>query len=167
MLTAFLRRVLARHPDINRRLGAHAQQCYLLHATDLGLAFLLQPAAPSLRLLLGAAAVQQALPAADARIAGRLPDLLAMVAGELDGDALFFNRVLTIGGDTEAVLALRNAVDASALDLWQELDLLWGPLAGPAARLRHQLTPALLQSGLLQQAQRLVAGTLVSERTGR
>ncbi len=34
-----------------------------------------------------------------------------MIDGSLDGDALFFSRALRVTGDTEAVVALRNALD--------------------------------------------------------
>lgn len=40
-----------------------------------------------------------------------------MIHGTLDGDALFFARDLVIEGDTEAVLALRNALDDAEIDL--------------------------------------------------
>lgn len=44
-----------------------------------------------------------------------------MVHGALDGDALFFSRDILIEGDTEAVLALRNAVDDAEIDLAGEI----------------------------------------------
>jgi len=53
------------------------------------------------------------------RFAGKFFDLLDMIDGSLDGDALFFSRALQVSGDTEAVVALRNALDdfeGSALD---------------------------------------------------
>jgi predicted lipid carrier protein YhbT len=59
--------------------------------------------------------------------------LLAMVHGTLDGDALFFSRDITIEGDTNAVLAMRNAIDAAEIDLPSEIAALFGPL-GPVAR---------------------------------
>jgi O2-independent ubiquinone biosynthesis accessory factor UbiT len=56
-----------------------------------------------------------------------------MIDGSQDGDALFFTRDLRVSGDTEAVVALRNALDdfeGSALD---SVVGSFGPLAGPAA----------------------------------
>ena len=56
-----------------------------------------------------------------------------MIDGSLDGDALFFSRDLRVSGDTEAVVALRNALDdlqGSALDSVLEA---FGPLSKPAA----------------------------------
>ena len=40
---------------------------------------------------------------------------LALLDGTQDGDALFFNRVISISGRTEAVLALRNAIEDAEL----------------------------------------------------
>lgn len=37
--------------------------------------------------------------------------LLGMIDGRYDGDALFFTRDLSVQGDTEAVVCLRNALD--------------------------------------------------------
>ena len=68
-----------------------------------------------------------------ARIAGDLAALLGMVHGAFDGDALFFSRDLTVSGDTEAVVALRNALDdfdGSALD---SVVASFGLLSAPAA----------------------------------
>jgi predicted lipid carrier protein YhbT len=65
--------------------------------------------------------------------------LLGLVHGVYDGDALFFSRDLVIEGDTEAVLALRNAIDNEEIDLAKEAAGLFGPLeslaAGPARKL--------------------------------
>src|SRR5699024_3165467 len=54
---------------------------------------------------------RRARPAHDAHIAASLPDLLRMIDGAEDGDAMFFSRRLAVSGDTEAVVALRNALD--------------------------------------------------------
>ena len=56
-----------------------------------------------------------------------------MLHGAEDGDALFFSGELQIGGDTSAVLALRNALDDAELDLTEELAALPGPF-GPWVR---------------------------------
>jgi len=72
-------------------------------------------------------------PAHDAAIAGTFFNLLDMIDGSLDGDALFFSRDLQVSGDTEAVVALRNALDdfeGSALD---SVVSAFGPLSKPAA----------------------------------
>ena len=68
------------------------------------------------------------------RIAGPLVGLLGLIDGSYDGDALFFSRDLTIEGDVEAVVALRNAIDSEDVDLVADAAALQGPLA-PFGRL--------------------------------
>ena len=57
--------------------------------------------------------------------------LLGLLDGTQDGDALFFNRVISISGRTEAVLALRNAIEDAELSPSDLLGLR-GPLAALA-----------------------------------
>ena len=56
-----------------------------------------------------------------------LPD--APLEGKLDGDALFFSRDITVTGDMEAMLALRNALDDCNVDLPADLSKATGPFA--------------------------------------
>ncbi len=69
---------------------------------------------------------------ATARIAGPLSTLLDLLQGSADGDALFFARDLAISGDTEAILALRNALDGAEIDLVEDLLAALGPFGLPA-----------------------------------
>ena len=71
-------------------------------------------------------------PAADAAIRGALKTLVDLLEGRLDGDALFFSRELAIEGDTEAVVALRNAVDDAEIDLAEDVLSVLGPASRPA-----------------------------------
>lgn len=68
--------------------------------------------------------------------------LLGLLEGRCDADALFFSRELSVTGDIEAMLALRNALDDSAIDLPRELGRLAGPLsflvAGTARYIRSK-----------------------------
>jgi predicted lipid carrier protein YhbT len=125
-----------RHPSLFARLGAQAEKTFLIDPTDLPFVFRLapQPDAPRLEAFRREDAGRW-----DARIAGPLAALLGMVHGVYDGDALFFSRDLVIEGDTEAVLALRNAIDNEEIDLAAEAAALFGPLeflaSGPARKL--------------------------------
>ncbi len=69
---------------------------------------------------------------ASARITGSLSALFALLEGNADGDALFFARDLALSGDTEAVVALRNALDNEEIDLFADLFAALGPFALPA-----------------------------------
>lgn len=115
--------MLTAHPDLFERLGDYRQTCYCFSPSDLLLHFRVVPAAQTLSVSRGE------LPPADARIEGPLVLLLGLLEGRCDADALFFSRDLSVTGDMEAMLALRNALDDSAIDLPRELGALTGPLS--------------------------------------
>lgn len=115
--------VLKAHPDLFGRLGDYAQTRYCFSPSDLPLHFCVVPAAQTLSVTRGTP------PLADARIEGPLVLLLGLLEGRCDADALFFSRDLAVTGDMEAMLALRNALDDSAIDLPREIGALAGPLA--------------------------------------
>ena len=117
-------------PELYARLGVHARKKFLIDPTDLPFVLILAPQVdrPNLR-----AYRRSEAPPHDAAIAGTFFNLLDMIDGAQDGDALFFSRNLKVTGDTEAVVALRNALDdfeGSALD---SVVGSFGPLAKPAA----------------------------------
>lgn len=117
-----------RRPGLFLRLGEHAAKTFLVDPTDLPFVFRLRPRPdrPGVEPRRRADAGPW-----DARIAGPLAALVGMVHGAYDGDALFFSRDIVIEGDTEAVLALRNALDDAEIDLLAEAAAVLGP-AGPA-----------------------------------
>ncbi|MGA7806948.1 ubiquinone anaerobic biosynthesis accessory factor UbiT [Bradyrhizobium sp.] len=130
MFSRIAAHVAQSRPELFARLGPHAGKRFLIDPIDLPFVLVLTPRedAPAL-----AAHRRHARPAHDAGIAGRFFDLLDMIDGSLDGDALFFSRKLCVTGDTEAVVALRNALDdfeGSALD---SVVGSFGALAPPAA----------------------------------
>ncbi len=69
----------------------------------------------------------------DVTISGPFLSLMDMMDGKVDGDALFFSRNLTVEGDTEALLTLRNAMDSDDIDLRAEILASFGPLKSPLA----------------------------------
>lgn len=139
-------RLAVERPGIFARLDSHAEKTYLIDPTDLPFVFRLCPrvARPSLEVCRREAAAP-----CSARIAGSLAALLGMLHGNLDGDALFFSRDLVVEGDTEAVLALRNALDDAEIDLLSDSTALLGPAAAPLERMaRGLLTEASRLSGV-------------------
>ncbi|WP_083444920.1 ubiquinone anaerobic biosynthesis accessory factor UbiT [Pseudorhodobacter aquimaris] len=128
-LTALTRSVATRHPSLFRRLGPYASASFVLDPTDLPFVICLSFDATRPQVTLHRQAQQ-----GDTKIAGPLAALLGMVHGAFDGDALFFSRDLVIEGNTEAVLALRNAIDDAELDIGAELQALSGPFAGLLGR---------------------------------
>lgn len=128
VLGGVLQRIHRRNPGIFERLGDHARARFGIKPIDLPFAFVVEAATPRL-------SVVRDLPRdLDARISASLANLLALLEGRVDGDALMFSRELVIEGDVEAVLALRNAIDDAQLDLVAELSSLFGPLGGLAKR---------------------------------
>lgn len=115
--------VLDRHPGLIERLGDHALRCFAVQPTDLPFTFLVYPAEKRI-------SVRRHLPRtpADVTISGPIVMLLALLEGKIDGDAVFFARRLQIAGDTEAILALRNALDDLELDLPEDLSARTGPM---------------------------------------
>lgn len=128
VLAGVLQRIDRRNPGLFDRLGAHARARFGIKPIDLPFAFVVEAKPPRL-------SVVRDLPRGlDARISASLANLLALLEGRVDGDALMFSRELVIEGDVEAVLALRNAIDDAQLDLVTELSALFGPLGAPARR---------------------------------
>lgn len=117
-------------PELFDRLGAHAGKRFLIDPIDFPFVLVLTPEPDLPRLT---AHRRHERPSHHAVIAGTFMNLLDMIDGTLDGDAMFFARDLQISGDTEAVVALRNALDdfeGSALD---SVIKSFGPLSGPAS----------------------------------
>jgi predicted lipid carrier protein YhbT len=117
--------VLKSHPRLFDRLGDYRYSCFGFAPTDLAFEFVIRPAGGGIRTFRRGRA-----PEADARISGPLLLMLALAEGRVDGDAVFFARKLIVTGNMEAVLALRNALDDSGIDLVK----LAGDMSGPIRR---------------------------------
>ena len=112
LLTLSLRSLARRRPSLFERLGEHSTARFLIDPTDLSFAFSVVPD--------GASAVvrvtgKSGAAPCDVVIRGPLLMLLGILDGTLDGDALFFHRTVAISGRTEAVVALRNAIEDAEL----------------------------------------------------
>ena len=130
ILTLIGTRVASAQPDVFERLGPHALKSFIIDPTDLPFVLVLKPRpdAPSL-----SAWRRPDTPACHARIAGSFLNLFELIDGSLDGDALFFSRKLRVTGDTEAVVALRNALDDVDGGVVETITNAFGPLSGIAA----------------------------------
>lgn len=117
-------------PQLFARLGAHAHKRFLIDPVDLPFGLML---APDPRKPVFEACRREQPPRHDARIAGSFLDLFGLIDGSVDGDALFFSRELQISGDTEAVVALRNALDDMEGSIVDHVSEAFGPLSKPAA----------------------------------
>lgn len=126
LLAKAMRVMVTRHRDVFVRLSCLKNPTFAIDPTDLPFAFLLKTDldAPSLTAVhcLDESAVT-------ASIHGSFSVLTKLLEGTVDGDALVFSRDLVIEGDTEAVLALRNAVDGGNIEIKQDLASILGPLS--------------------------------------
>ncbi|MDE2029219.1 MAG: SCP2 sterol-binding domain-containing protein [Alphaproteobacteria bacterium] len=110
--TPFLQRaaghIARKHPRLFRRLGPHSHKNFLIQFTNLPFVLLLQPHPGHVRIEVFRDARHVEY---DAKISGSFLDMLRLLDGRMDGDAIFFSRALRVEGDTEAVVSLRNALD--------------------------------------------------------
>jgi predicted lipid carrier protein YhbT len=146
LLTLALRSLARRRPQIFERLGDERTAVYLIDPVDLPFTFSIIPD--------GRSAVVRAVSRTDTLrpdvvVRGPILMLLGLLDGTFDGDALFFERTISISGRTEAVVALRNAIEDAEL---RPSDLLG--LTGIAGR----LADACILDGL-DVARRLVTVT--------
>ncbi|GLS32270.1 Predicted lipid carrier protein YhbT, contains SCP2 domain [Mesorhizobium albiziae] len=112
LLTRSVRVLAARQPRLFERLAEHRSACFFVDPTDLAFAFTVVPDGErSLVRIVGKAETSTA----SVVIRGPLLMLLGLLDGTLDGDALFFHRVISVSGRTEAVVALRNAIEDAEL----------------------------------------------------
>ena len=159
LFDAMLRVVRARHPDILERLEAYGDRMVCIDPVDLPFALLLEPDPAQPRLT-----VRRFVDAGEvhATIRGPLETLIALAEGRMDGDALFFSRQLVVEGDTEVVVALRNAIDGAGIDLVADLTSALGPLARPARRAAGAVLEAVsgLRAGVETVRQSLIAPAL-------
>ena len=130
VLSRALRRLARARPEVFERLGPWREAAVVVAPDDLPVGFRLQPDGER-----GAVRVvrkDDAAPAA-ARISGPLTMLLELFDGDGDADSAFFSRSIRIDGDTAAVVALHNTLEAADLGL---ADLLGAPapLHGPINR---------------------------------
>ena len=124
LLDRISREVLWRHARVVERLGAEAERRFAVDPVDLPFSFLIVPAPQGFRI-----SVERELREGsfDARISGPFLTLVELGRGRLDGDALFFSRDIQVEGNVAAVVALRNALDAEAIDVVGEFAHLFGP----------------------------------------
>lgn len=136
VLHRIVKRVTRLHPGIFARLGDNSHKTILINPTNLPVVFLVKPHPdnPSVRAYKDVRHLQF-----DASITGSLLTLLRMMDGRIDGDAVFFTRDLIIDGDTEAVVALRNALDDVEGSIADDIAACFGPAGKTALRLLRRI----------------------------
>lgn len=112
LLTLSLRSLARRRPQLFDRLGEHRSASYRIDPTDLAFSFIVVPDG---KMALVRVVGRDDPATSDVTIKGPILMLLGLLDGTLDGDALFFHRVISVSGRTEAVVALRNAIEDAEL----------------------------------------------------
>ena len=127
LLAHIVTSVARRRPELFARLGESCKKRFLINPNDLPLFLLLQPdpERPQLTAHNSSETLRH-----DVRISANFATLLRMIDGQTDSDALFFNRALSVTGDTEAIVALRNALDDMDDTLANDVAATFGPLSG-------------------------------------
>lgn len=125
-------RLSARYPDVLERIGDVGRARLLLVASDLPWRALVTLDGQGAEITLDRQGDGPA-PAAEAVVTGAFERLLACAQGGGDGDAMFFAREIEVTGNTDVLVALRNALDGAEIDLAGELAALAGPLHRPVA----------------------------------
>jgi predicted lipid carrier protein YhbT len=119
-----------RHREVFEKLETLSDSTFLIDPVDLPFAFLIRLSVPtpSVRIL------QQDRHSVEPTATIRGPSLVLfdLLEGRLDGDALFFSRDITVEGNAEAVVILRNALDGAEIRVVEDLLSVFGPLAGVA-----------------------------------
>ena len=128
ILDRLLQIVLRQHPGSLDRMEEWGNSRVLIDPVDLPFAMVLRPnpSQPSLQ-----ATHKQGNVEIDAIVRGPLETLIDLAEGRVDGDTLFFSRELVVEGDTEVIVALRNAVDAAGIDILEDIAKALGPLGSP------------------------------------
>ena len=111
-LTRSLRALARRRPGLFDRLGEFSRERFFIDPIDLAFSFIVVPDGEQACVTVTAG---EQTDDCTVIIRGPILTLLALLDGTQDGDALFFNRVISISGRTEAVLALRNAIEDAEL----------------------------------------------------
>lgn len=112
LLTQGVRRLARRRPELFDRLGDHRRSAFLIEPSDLDFGFLMVPDGEDATVTVTR---KDRPPVSDVQVRGPLLTLLGLLDGTFDGDALFFNRAIAVGGRTDALVALRNAIEDAEL----------------------------------------------------
>lgn len=123
------KRLMERHSDIFERLAPLGPRTFMIDVTDLPWLFHLTIAHGNGEIIV----LRKSDPTqANATIHAPLKVLFGLLDGSVDGDAMFFTRDMRFEGDTEAVVALRNALDGADIDFASDVSSAFGPLSGSA-----------------------------------
>lgn len=135
-IAAIVRKMHIKHPGLQDRLSSLAGRSFLFVILDMPFNILMHIDNGIMNCEV--ADKHSELPS-DVTIQAASHKLTALLAGEEDGDALFFSRDLEVEGNTEAMLILRNALDSEDIDIEDIAYSVLGPFSGFARRIGQPL----------------------------
>ncbi len=123
--------IAKKHPELFSRLGESTKKTFLINPTNLPFFLILQPDPnnPRLKAYNRGSEIKH-----DVYISGSFATLLKMIDSQSDSDALFFNREIMVTGDSEAMVALRNALDDMEGTLVDDVASSLGPFSKPVRK---------------------------------
>lgn len=163
LITRAAGQIAQQHPEFFDRLADYAEKSFVVVPTDLDWIAALSFRNNQVQIRLSRNL--SAFPDRDVTITAPFLSLLSLMDGEEDGDALFFSRDLTIEGDTEAVLALRNALDDAEIDFIYQCAQIAGPLSRPVEKGTRTILETL-RSGPLSVPKRGAASQGMDQMPG-
>lgn len=155
-LSHLVDRLMLRNQTVMARLAPISGTKFAITARDIGLTF--HVVINESAILVHTARTPD--PDAHVTIDGTIKQLIALLEGEIDGDALFFSRDLAVAGNTEALLTLRNAIDSADIDLRQEILSLLSPFDSIAGQGLSAVIPLFMgiERELASLRQNLLSG---------
>lgn len=136
LFTHIVSTIARKHPELFERLEDSAKKDFLIDPTNLPFFLLLQPDPQNPRLK---AYNRRDDVAHDVYISGTFATLLRMIDAQTDSDALFFNREINVTGDSEAMVALRNALDDMEGTLAEDVAACFGPFKAPVRSIMNSI----------------------------
>lgn len=107
--------IMIKHGQAFDLLKDFKEPIFLINPTDFPLFFKLKPYGTDSYLKIYK--TKEGVGEFSAEISGKSNKLIELLEGKVDGDSLFFSRELVISGDTQAVVAFRNAIENTQIDV--------------------------------------------------
>jgi len=128
VLAKLVRDIAKRRPELFERLGPHTGTFFMIEVDEFPflLRLLPDPKAPKLTAHRRHENIEFG-----ASIGGPFMTLFTIIDGNSDSDAMFFSRDVRVGGNTEAAVCLRNAMDDLEGSVVDDILDIGGPLFAP------------------------------------
>ncbi len=136
VLGRLVRDIARRRPELFERLGPHTGTTFMIDVDELPFVLKLLPDPEMPRLT---AHRRHENIRTGASIGGPFMTLFTIIDGNSDSDAMFFSRDVRVGGNTEAAVCLRNAMDDLEGSIVDDILDIGGPAFAPLRLLMAHL----------------------------